>query len=284
MRRIALLTLALGSLVPILGVAPAHAQATRTWVSGVGDDLNPCSRTAPCKTFAGAISKTAAGGEINCLDPGAFGAVTITKAMNIVCHYTEAGVLATLGSNGIVINAAATDQVYLKGLDIEGAGTGNQGVRFIAGGGLMIEDSSIRDFGANNGLGIAFVPTTAGARLDVLNTVVHHNGNAVGGGGIQIAPSGAGTAKVVLSNVTASKNQVGIAALGSAHTVQIEYSTISHNATTGILITGGTLRIGRSKIVNNLGAATSGAVLSYLDNQINGNSPDTVPATAGGYH
>jgi hypothetical protein len=66
--------------------------------------------------------------------------------------------------------------------------------------------------------------------------------------------------------------------------VQIEYSTISHNATTGILITGGTLRIGRSKIVNNLGAATSGAVLSYLDNQINGNSPDTVPATAGGYH
>ena len=36
----------------------AQAQATRTWVSGVGDDVNPCSRTAPCKTFAGAISKT----------------------------------------------------------------------------------------------------------------------------------------------------------------------------------------------------------------------------------
>ena len=65
--------------------APAQAQATRTWVSGVGDDANPCSRTAPCKTFAGAISKTAASGEIDCLDPGGFGAVTITKAITIKC-------------------------------------------------------------------------------------------------------------------------------------------------------------------------------------------------------
>ena len=69
--------------------APAHAQATRTWVSGVGDDANPCSRTAPCKTFAGAISKTAAGGEINCLDPGGFGAVTITKAITISAPITS---------------------------------------------------------------------------------------------------------------------------------------------------------------------------------------------------
>src|SRR5205807_5391143 len=61
----------------------AQAQATRTWVSGVGDDVNPCSRTAPCKTFAGAISKTAIGGEINCIDSGGFGSVTITKAITI---------------------------------------------------------------------------------------------------------------------------------------------------------------------------------------------------------
>src|SRR4051812_18199239 len=83
--------------------APASAQATRTWVSGVGDDVNPCSRTAPCKTFAGAISKTANGGEINCLDPGGFGAVTINKSMTIDCHYTEGGALA--GGNGITVNA-----------------------------------------------------------------------------------------------------------------------------------------------------------------------------------
>src|SRR6185503_11831748 len=103
--------------------APAAAQATRTWVSGVGDDANPCSRTAPCKTFAGAISKTAPGGEINVLDPGGFGALTITKAISIICDYTEGGVLVS-GSNGFIINAGASDTIYLSGLDFHGAGTG----------------------------------------------------------------------------------------------------------------------------------------------------------------
>src|SRR4051794_13728580 len=86
--------------------SPASAQATRTWVSGVGDDLNPCSRTAPCKTFAGAISKTAINGEINCLDPGGYGALTITKSITIDCHHTNGGLLAS-GTNGFVINIAA---------------------------------------------------------------------------------------------------------------------------------------------------------------------------------
>src|SRR6266700_6253092 len=88
----------------------AQAQATRTWVSGVGDDANPCSRTAPCKTFAGAISKTATGGEINCLDPGGFGGVTITKSITISCEAGTAGVLVS-GTNGFVISAAGTDVV-----------------------------------------------------------------------------------------------------------------------------------------------------------------------------
>src|SRR6476660_8340639 len=84
---------------------PAFAQATRTWVSGVGDDANPCSRTAPCKTFAGAISKTAAFGEINCLDPGGFGAVTITKSISIICGGTFGSILAG-GGNGINVNGS----------------------------------------------------------------------------------------------------------------------------------------------------------------------------------
>ena len=83
-----LLGLAATALLALFAAAPAQAQATRTWVSGVGDDVNPCSRRAPCKTFAGAISKTAAGGEINCLDPGGFGAVTVIKSMTIDCLYT----------------------------------------------------------------------------------------------------------------------------------------------------------------------------------------------------
>src|SRR6476620_9101682 len=104
----------------------AQAQATRTWVSGVGDDVNPCSRTAPCKTFAGAISKTAAGGEINCLDPGGFGAVTITKSLTIDCTGTIGSILAS-GTNGVIINCTAgvtpAPEVKLRGLSIDGAGT-----------------------------------------------------------------------------------------------------------------------------------------------------------------
>src|SRR5438445_5928689 len=99
MKRIIFGALIAGALSAVSFVAPASAQATRTWVSGVGDDANPCSRTAPCKTFAGAISKTAPSGEINCLDPGGFGAVTITKAMTIRCVGVEAGVLVS-GTNG----------------------------------------------------------------------------------------------------------------------------------------------------------------------------------------
>src|SRR5471032_751714 len=103
MRRIALLGLFAAFLMPLFASAPAHAQATRTWVSGVGDDANPCSRTAPCKTFPGAISKTAAFGEINCLDPGGFGAITITKSITLSCEAGTAGILVA-GTNGITVN------------------------------------------------------------------------------------------------------------------------------------------------------------------------------------
>src|SRR6202521_4172668 len=117
------------ALFAVIFVSLANAQASRTWVSGVGDDVNPCSRTAPCKTFAGAISKTAAGGEINCLDPGGFGAVTITKSITISCEAGTAGVLVSF-TNGITISAAGGDNVVLRGLDIEGIGTGLTGVKF----------------------------------------------------------------------------------------------------------------------------------------------------------
>src|SRR3989441_7239365 len=120
----------LGSAINSLAIATltftfacvVQAQATRTWVSGVGDDVNPCSRTAPCKTFAGAISKTAANGIINCLDPGGFGAVTITKSITIDCTATFAGVLAA-GNHSRNINAPGIT-VLLLGLSIEGRTTG----------------------------------------------------------------------------------------------------------------------------------------------------------------
>jgi hypothetical protein len=169
--RILLPVLVLGALaLP----SSASAQATRTWVSGVGDDANPCSRTAPCKTFAGAISKTAAGGEINCLDPGGFGGVTITKSLTIKCHYTEGGVLVS-GTNAIVINAAATDKVTLRGLDINGIGVGAPtslvGVKVLSAKTVHIFDSEIYQFKA----GIAVVPTSAQTRVLVARNHIHNN-------------------------------------------------------------------------------------------------------------
>src|SRR5215467_12245215 len=135
----------------------AEAQAPRTWVSGLGDDANPCSRTAPCKTFAGAISKTATGGEINVLDPGGFGAVTITKSITISSEGFEAGVLVS-GTNGIVVSAQATDNVILRGLDIEGLGTGLSGINLLGVGTLTTEKCTINGFRGGSALGIDIEP------------------------------------------------------------------------------------------------------------------------------
>src|SRR6516165_8271388 len=107
-------------LLSVMWTAPASAQATRTWVSGVGDDANPCSRTAPCKTFAGAISKTAAGGEIDALDPGGFGALTITKSITIDGGGGQVASVLVAGTNGIVVAAGAGDVVILRNMRFDG--------------------------------------------------------------------------------------------------------------------------------------------------------------------
>src|SRR2546427_5594302 len=114
-------------------VSTAHAQATRTWVSGVGDDANPCSRTAPCKTFAGAISKTATAGEINTLDAGGFGGVTITKSITIDGIASLSGVLVS-GTNAIIVSATSGSVVILRNLDINGLGTSVSGIHIVAAG------------------------------------------------------------------------------------------------------------------------------------------------------
>jgi hypothetical protein len=289
MRCLTLLASVVGLAVPLLTAVSANAQATRTWVSGVGDDVNPCSRTAPCKTFAGAISKTAARGEINCLDPGGFGAVTITKAITISCEGVTAGVL-TNAANAINVSAGVNDVVHLKGLDIEGLGTATTGIKINSAAAVIIDNCVIRGFGAANGLGIQFAPSTNNARLMVTNTLVANNGNAVSGGGIQVLPAGAATnAEVSLDRVTVFRNFAGVAAvgIGGASEMMIANSRIDGNLSTGVIATGAgaTVRMGSSTIANNQGAATSGNVLSYGNNQINSNNPDTVPGLVpGGLH
>src|SRR3977135_121041 len=149
----------------------AHAQATRTWVSGVGDDANPCSRTAPCKTFAGAISKTATGGEISVLDPGGFGAVTITRSSPLNGTGTLAGILASL-VNGIIVNGAGTSTVILRDISINGATNGLNGIRFLAGATLMVDHCWIYGF-TQNGIDVA---VGAVSNLKVINTVFENIG------------------------------------------------------------------------------------------------------------
>src|ERR1044072_3042317 len=144
----------------------AQAQATRTWVSGVGDDANPCSRTAPCKTFAGAISKTAAGGEIDVLDPGGWGAVTITKSITIDAGPFAGGIL-NAGSTGIIINALTTDTICIRNLSINGAGSGLNGIRILQAANVHIENCEIYN---QSGKAIDCEPGN-NMRLFVTNTV-----------------------------------------------------------------------------------------------------------------
>jgi hypothetical protein len=273
--------------VLVLASTPAYAQATRTWVSGVGDDANPCSRTAPCKTFAGAISKTAVGGEINVLDPGGFGAVTITKAITISSQSDEAGVLVS-GTNGIIVQVPnATDTVILRGLDIEGLGTGINGVLVNTGGNVTVENCSIDHFTAD---GIAFLPTVAGSQLHVSNTIVRNNGTLPNSGhGINVGPSAAATANldhvrlehnIVGLQVTTAGGNVGVtesiatnnvfagfSAAASGAVLNIERSVAAHNATGASCAAGTTVRLGNMSITDNT-AATGGTCTSFKNNDI----------------
>jgi hypothetical protein len=211
----------------------AYAQATRTWVSGVGDDVNPCSRTAPCKTFAGAISKTAPNGVIDVLDPGGFGGVTITKAITIEADGAVAGVLVS-GTNGIIVSAAPTDFVTLRGLKFSGIGTGLDGVKFNSGAGLIVERTVIENF-ANNG--INFAPTNA-ATLTVRDTMIRNNGSASSGGGVTIQPATGGSANALLERVQLVSNAYGLQVQGPA-SVNVRDSAANTNSGNGFAVIGG---------------------------------------------
>jgi Right handed beta helix region len=247
------------------------AQATRTWVSGVGDDANPCSRTAPCKTFAGAISKTAAGGEIDALDPAGYGAVTITKAITIDGGGGQVASVLAAGTNGIVVQSGPADVVILRNLSINGIrGTavgGLNGIRYISGAALHIENCHIFGFTAD---GINVSTSTPGA-LFVTDTFLDNNNN-----GVQIAPT-AGNVRSMLVRVRAHGNSgfgfyLHPGAGVGAGTVIDDSSALLNG--TGIGVTGATLYLGNSVIIRNgVGVSiTGGSVLSYKTNMIDGNN------------
>jgi hypothetical protein len=231
----------------------AQAQATRTWVSGVGDDVNPCSRTAPCKTFAGAISKTAACGEIDVLDPGGFGALTVTKSITLDGTGTFASILAS-STNGITINVAATDFVTIRGLSINGVGTscsfGLNGINVVNAGpkSIHIEDCVIAHF--TNGVN---VNVTNGTQLNIRNTVIRENS----GDGVAVNTS-SGAAKGSFVNSSFSGNSNGLHAKISSR-ITAENCSFSGNTGNGVLADGGTgvATITNSLVSNNLSNGVS---------------------------
>ena len=226
MRSMIGLLVAAGLLLTSFYTPSAHAQATRTWVSGVGDDANPCSRTAPCKTFAGAISKTAASGTISVLDPGGFGSVTITKAITLDGGGIEGSILGA-GTNGVVINAGASDVVRLRNITIEGANSGVTGIKFNTGAALLLDRVRVQNF--NTGYGLLFAPSGS-SRLAISDSLFSDNRS----GGILIQPLAAGFARVSVESSRITENLFGLRA-DDRSTVSIRNSFVSSNTANGLV-------------------------------------------------
>jgi len=249
------------SLIFILTMAIAafaNAQATRTWVSGVGDDVNPCSRTAPCKTFAGAISKTATGGIINCLDPGGFGAVTITKAITLDCTGTLGSVLSS-GVQGIIINAPTTANVVLRDLDINGAGTtlGTNGVNVLQAGTVHLFNVHIANY---SGQGVE--TTNSSNQISVF--LDHCQILNISGAGVLAASTGTGTTLLTVANSFISNNSKGIDVESANSSAQVSNTVLSKNSSDGFKV----------------GPGTSGGALESCNISFNGNGVNVL--TAGG--
>lgn len=277
----------------------AHAQATRTWVSGVGDDVNPCSRTAPCKTFAGAISKTATGGEISVLDPGGYGTLTVTKAIT-VDGGSGCGWGSTLFSsvNGFIINITTnltTDKVILRNLSINGAGTtlGVDGIRFLDGASLTVENVRIFNF---SGDGIE-VNQSQASNMFLKDVKITH-----GAVGIKVASSSGACAgsmvdvhidgmsshgfQAVSNSTFAIKDMFtarcqgsGVRSDAASVNLSIENSISSGNSF-GYEAVAGSLRLANSGMYYN-NTNLSVAVLSAGNNRSAGNSTTNTPTPGG---
>jgi len=297
---------ALSILLCLFIATTLSAQATRTWVSGVGNDANPCSRTAPCKTFAGAISKTATCGEISVLDPGGYGAVTITKSITIDGAGTLASILNTGGIHGVIVNLTASDvcnTVILRNISINGGSSagsfGLTGVRFIGSiaTNLHLEHVNI----SHQQRGIDIAPTVAQSRLftkdvDIRHTTVH---------GIDVRPSAGlqvrlsledtfsrqstgdalrvgNDARGTIANSAFQASANGVNVVNNSSIIMLVDTVISQNTTNG-LINGGTattLLDGCSITNNGTGILnnTGGTVFGFANNAIAGNATDVTGA------
>jgi hypothetical protein len=235
--------------VLLLGTSVAFAQATRTWISGVGDDENPCSRTAPCLTFAGAIDKTAAGGEISVLDPGDYGSVTITKSITLNGAGKAAGILVSC-LNGITIDAGPADIVKLLHLQIDGFGTAAVGIQFNSGAALIVDDVFVQGFAS--GIEVYAGKTTVGDSLITQSSSIGVN---VRGGAL------------ALENTILTANNVAAQATGSG-TLRLSNTSLYNNLSGLGCGGGGLLTAGNNRKAGNSGGvvpicAPTGRVTVY---------------------
>jgi hypothetical protein len=229
--------------------AGARALASRTWVSGVGDDANPCSRTAPCKTFAGAIAQTAPGGEIDALDPGGFGALTITKAITVDGGGGQVASVLAAGTPAIVVAAGAADHVILRNLRFNGFnGSGTTGVEFNSGASLRIENSQIFGFGQS---GVSDASSTPNSSLVVSGTSIDDNG----GDGVFVTPASGVAGQALLENDTLEENHCGLAvgAFG-ANGATPDFTTDCGTANSGPAASGVTVGVSGTSASANAGA------------------------------
>jgi hypothetical protein len=292
------------ALAGMLSAAPAHAQATRTFVSPTGNDASPtCSLTAPCRTFAAAYTLTNAGGEIAVLGTAGYGSLTINKAISIFNGGGfEAGIAIPSGGTGITINASADDAVSLRGLSIDGAGVGQTGITFTSGKSLTVTNCVIRHMTSD---GIDFFSTTATSDLTISDSLVADNGHD----GIVVAPTGSATAvfnrieanrnalrginvngtsssgtntvnATVVDSVAAGNSGIGVLSAsgssGAPTIVTVSHSVAANNKGTGVEAggSGAILRLANSTVTGNLNGwvPSAGVVQSYGDNYIDGNT------------
>jgi hypothetical protein len=264
------------------------AQAIRTWVSGVGNDADPCSRTAPCKTFSGAISKTATNGEINCLDPAGYGAITITKSITIDCEDTQGAIAASLVT-GVILNAANID-VRLRGLHINGMGNGISCIRVLGSGTvkLTVDEVVCSGFATH---GISIETSTGTSKVTVFNSVFRN----ITGNGINTFITGTGATTVNVDSSlfafcgiginfglasvgsvqasTVSSNTTGIQASGATSFLNVVNNQISLNTTGVIAGSSATVRIGDNLITGNSTGLSGTNIFTWGNNFVDGNTP-----------
>src|SRR5262245_29616132 len=263
MRRTALCSIAI-ALLCAFQIAPAQAQPARVFVAAQGSDSNPCTFALPCRTFQHAHDVVAASGEIDVLDPAGYGALTISKSVSIQGHEFS-GPTVPSGGNRITITAGPDDEINLRGLIIEGAGNGSNGIRLNSGKSLTIENCVIRNMAV---VGIDFRPTTLLSNLVVSNTFIA--GNA--GSGAFIFPSGSTPiVRAVFTRVELHNNANGISVLasatngGSIHVSAID-SVASNNASNGFIVSsvdpqanGHLLLLRSASVNNNIGVTATGS-------------------------